>query len=1072
MMRSGILAALLVVATPVWAQFGGAGGGLGPVPAPIATTSKPGLVKPDGTTITVNGSTGLASVGTVPVASVPGAAIAVANYSALTAMNTSSLSSGALATTSGYATAGDGGAATYVWNATSTASALGSVIVAGTGGTGRWFLQVPANGVHPEAAGAACNYVVPASAASGTSVTTTFTATDDTTAFSNLSAYIASGFPQNGTPGTGAIIQNPGKSCYIAGPLTLGAGVSLEGAGEPLTYNGSNAYAFVPYIALNPANPLVCGAASRIRNLNIMRAGLRAKPTTFEQAYTYINSVISDNSVGISAAGYDCEIDHVQVIGFNQGVLSSHSSRNIIDGLYCDDANCLAVNNDADTSFFSRVRGYPFWTFTENGHLGAVGVTQVAAGAGYSAGNTLTVPGGVCATQPTLLWNGSALSIADQGDCTVTPQSWGAASATVYAGGTGGTAGTQTVTVSNSSCTTPPQFSVTVAGGAITSVNSVVTAGVCSLPLGQLPPQASVTGAGLSGATLLVVSQKNPMALTGGSGTGMTATINVFDSGYRPGTCLFLTQQVSGAKVDGVECEEYQIQAALSNVWNVKFSYLGGEGGFNNLDEQTVGILTQNCVSDVVIYNPNSDDNYIGLNLQHESASSGGSCSGASNSSANLTVIGGHIGFNAGYSAAAISLGAHSTGIIQGITLGWAGSGWPAAINVGASAGLWRIDNMQFDGSAPPYATQWIAVSPSATPPASSQFGAQFPGSWLVNGDMLIDQMNEGGASTASSGARIDRWRINLQSALTITTQRQNAGPTGYSNSLKITNGTGATISSAQENDISQRIDGPILSNIGWGTNNSQPVVMEWWAQASTAGTYNIAILDGGQTHSYVMPFSLAAANTWQYFSQVVPGAPLGMGTYTSAYGAINAFLKIDLGSGATLQASSGNQWQAGKYLSTSGSVELGANTGATLTVTGIHMRPGPFAVPYEPRDYGTELALAQRYYAKSFPSGTAIGQNKGSAGAMTLQTPVTSGSWGAYVAFPATMAVSPATITFYSTGAATANCYNSTKAADVGAGSAVNAGTAGFFAACSLSSGSPAAGDLLQVQWSADTGL
>jgi hypothetical protein len=77
-----------------------------------------------------------------------------------------------------------------------------------------------------------------------------------------------------------------------------------------------------------------------------------------------------------------------------------------------------------------------------------------------------------------------------------------AVSATVGAGGSGGTNGTQTVTVVGGvGVTTAAQFSVTVSGGAITAVLSLVTAGLYE----EVPTNpVAVTGASLTGATLNV----------------------------------------------------------------------------------------------------------------------------------------------------------------------------------------------------------------------------------------------------------------------------------------------------------------------------------------------------------------------------------------------------------------------------------------------------------------------------------------------------------------------------------------------------------------------------------------
>jgi hypothetical protein len=88
------------------------------------------------------------------------------------------------------------------------------------------------------------------------------------------------------------------------------------------------------------------------------------------------------------------------------------------------------------------------------------------------------------------------------GSVSVTSNNTGgiAISATVAAGGAGYTAGTQLLTVSGGTCTTQPQFNVTVVAGAITAP-VLVTAGQCSV----IPANpAATTGGGGAGGTLTV----------------------------------------------------------------------------------------------------------------------------------------------------------------------------------------------------------------------------------------------------------------------------------------------------------------------------------------------------------------------------------------------------------------------------------------------------------------------------------------------------------------------------------------------------------------------------------------
>jgi hypothetical protein len=58
---------------------------------------------------------------------------------------------------------------------------------------------------------------------------------------------------------------------------------------------------------------------------------------------------------------------------------------------------------------------------------------------------------------------------------------------------------------------------------------------------------------------------------------------------------------------------------------------------------------------------------------------------------------------------------------------------------------------------------------------------------------------------------------------------------------------------------------------------------------------------------------------------------------------------------------------------------------GDFLYITDVQLEAGSTATDFERRPIGTELALCQRYFTKTFPSGTAIGQNNGTDGALSI---------------------------------------------------------------------------------------
>jgi len=101
---------------------------------------------------------------------------------------------------------------------------------------------------------------------------------------------------------------------------------------------------------------------------------------------------------------------------------------------------------------------------------------------------------------------------------------------TVLSGGAGYTNGTQTLTISGGSCSVAPQVSVTVSGGAVTSVNSIVAVGTCT----TVPASpAATTGGGGSGALFNVVFTSQASFVTPGTPLTMLSLATFLNQGLQ-----------------------------------------------------------------------------------------------------------------------------------------------------------------------------------------------------------------------------------------------------------------------------------------------------------------------------------------------------------------------------------------------------------------------------------------------------------------------------------------------------------------------------------------------------------
>jgi hypothetical protein len=233
----------------------------------------------------------------------------------------------------------------------------------------------------------------------------------------------------------------------------------------------------------------------------------------------------------------------------------------------------------------------------------------------------------------------------------------------------------------------------------------------------------------------------------------------------------------------------------------------------------------------------------------------------------------------------------------------------------------------------------------------------------IINGAMVIDQRNAGASTTptASGYYSCDRWYAQLSVASKYSIQ-QNAGsvtpPAGFTNYLGITSTSAYSISSSDQFNINQRIEGFNIGDLGWGTANAKTVTLSFQVYSSLTGTFGGAITNSSVDRSYPFSYTISSANTWTTVSITVAGDTTG--TWVTNNG-IGIRLYINLGAGSTLSGTAGS-WAGATYTSCTGATSVVGTNGATFYITGVQLEAGSTATSFDYRPYGTELALCQRY--------------------------------------------------------------------------------------------------------------
>ena len=243
----------------------------------------------------------------------------------------------------------------------------------------------------------------------------------------------------------------------------------------------------------------------------------------------------------------------------------------------------------------------------------------------------------------------------------------------------------------------------------------------------------------------------------------------------------------------------------------------------------------------------------------------------------------------------------------------------------------------------------------------------------IINGAMTFDQRNAGASITPTSGIyTLDRWQAVLTVASKYSVQ-QNAGsvtpPAGFTNYYGVTSLSAYSVGVSDTFAVVQLIEGYNTADLAWGTANAKTVTLSFWVRSSLTGTFGGSFYNGTANRSYLFSFSVNAANTWEQKTITVAGDTTGTWATNSSAG---IGIRFGLGSGSTYSGTAG-AWVAGNLVQPTGTVSVVGTNGATFYITGVQLEVGTTATNFDVRSYGTELALCQRYYWRTYGSGTQL---------------------------------------------------------------------------------------------------
>jgi hypothetical protein len=251
---------------------------------------------------------------------------------------------------------------------------------------------------------------------------------------------------------------------------------------------------------------------------------------------------------------------------------------------------------------------------------------------------------------------------------------------------------------------------------------------------------------------------------------------------------------------------------------------------------------------------------------------------------------------------------------------------------------------------------------------ASSNFGFK---NRIINGAMVIDQRNDGASVTQTTATLYvtDRFAIVGNVTSKFTSQQSSTVPAGFVKSLIATSSSAYTVGASEFFQISQRLEGNNIADLGWGTANAQTVTLSFWVRSSLTGTFGGSLYSYSGDVSYPFSYTISSANTWTTISVTIAGPTTG--TFpTDNSGAL--VVNFSLGAGATVSGTAGS-WSSTLYRSATGATSVVGTSGATFYITGVQLEKGSTATSFDVRSYPTELAMCQRYYYRIAAEGSSV---------------------------------------------------------------------------------------------------
>lgn len=225
-----------------------------------------------------------------------------------------------------------------------------------------------------------------------------------------------------------------------------------------------------------------------------------------------------------------------------------------------------------------------------------------------------------------------------------------------------------------------------------------------------------------------------------------------------------------------------------------------------------------------------------------------------------------------------------------------------------------------------------------------------------------------------------DTFAINSNySGPAITVKKSNNVPTFansgvlFDSSLQITCDTADPTPNANTNNRFTVLQ-TVVEGYRWTPYKGKPGVLSFWVYSSQTGSHSFCT-NGESPYNqtlYVQPYTINAANTWEYKTIQIPAQTIVSNTDPTTSSNTGTGIKfvwgLESSTGFTISNESlHGQWLGGNQVRGANTVQPLQTTGAVWAITGVRYDLGTVPKSTSWRPLTEEVQLCKRYYQKSF---------------------------------------------------------------------------------------------------------